>query len=79
MRAGLKSSLIMAQESSMSRSGALASDWYFLGRVRSLDEISADLDALTPQSVSAYAKRLDEPDANPTILTLGPSALKLPP
>ena len=34
MRAGLKSSLIMAQESSMSRSGALASDWYFLGRVR---------------------------------------------
>ena len=31
MRAGLKSSLIMAQESSMSRSGSLASDWYYLG------------------------------------------------
>ena len=28
MRAGLKSSLIMQQESSMSRSGSLASDWY---------------------------------------------------
>ena len=41
MRAGLKSSLIMQQESSMSRSGSLASDWYYLGRVRSLDEISA--------------------------------------
>ena len=25
----------------MSRSGALASDWYFLGRVRPLEEISA--------------------------------------
>ena len=48
MRAGLKSSLIMAQESSMSRSAALASDWYFLNRVRPLEEISAQLDALTP-------------------------------
>ena len=37
MRAGLKSSLIMAQESSMSRSGSLASDWYFLGRVRPIE------------------------------------------
>ena len=40
MRAGLKSSLIMAQESSMSRSSSLASDWYFLGRVRPIEEIS---------------------------------------
>jgi predicted Zn-dependent peptidase len=79
MRAGLKSSLIMAQESSMSRSGALASDWYFLGRVRSLDEIAAELDALTPESVSDYAARLVQPGANPTILTLGPIALRLPP
>ena len=46
MRAGLKSSLIMAQESSMSRSGSLASDWYFLGRVRPIEEIAAELDAL---------------------------------
>ena len=57
MRAGLKSSLIMAQESSMSRSGALASDWYFLGRVRPLEEISAALDALTPEDVSALRRR----------------------
>ncbi len=55
MRAGLKSSLIMAQESSMARSGSLASDWFYLGRVRSLAEISAALDALTPESVSEYA------------------------
>ena len=69
MRAGLKSSLIMAQESSMSRSSSLASDWFYLGRVRSLDEISAALDALTPESVSDYAAgfkdlaRPDHPDA----------------
>ena len=40
MRAGLKSSLIMQQESSMSRAGSLASDWFYLGRVRPIDEIA---------------------------------------
>jgi predicted Zn-dependent peptidase len=76
MRAGLKSSLIMQQESSMSRSGSLASDWFYLGRVRSLDEISSALDALTPESVTAYAAGEDL-DAM-TILTLGPTALVFP-
>nr|WP_303652854.1 pitrilysin family protein [Paludisphaera mucosa] len=74
MRAGLKSSLIMAQESSMSRSNALASDWYFLGRVRTLDEIARELDALTPESVSDYARTLLNLE-DLTILTLGPTPL----
>ncbi len=77
MRAGLKSSLIMAQESSMSRSSALASDWYFLGRVRPLEEISAELDALTPRSVSDYAAEFAELH-DLTILTLGPTPLRFP-
>jgi predicted Zn-dependent peptidase len=77
MRAGLKSSLIMAQESSMSRSGALASDWYFLGRVRPIEEIATALDALTPEGVSAYAAGLVQP-RDLTILTLGPNALVCP-
>jgi predicted Zn-dependent peptidase len=77
MRAGLKSSLIMAQESSMSRSGALASDWYFLVRVRPLSEISMALDALTPEEVSQYAAGRAKPDEM-TILTLGPNELTLP-
>ncbi|MDR3620278.1 MAG: pitrilysin family protein [Paludisphaera borealis] len=76
MRAGLKSSLIMAQESSMSRSSALASDWYFLNRVRPLAEIARELDALTPDSVSDYAKRLLNLD-DLTILTLGPNPLNI--
>ena len=79
MRAGLKSSLIMAQESSMSRSGSLASDWYFLGRVRPIEEIAAELDALTPESVSDYAATLQATADDLTILTLGPTALRLPP
>jgi predicted Zn-dependent peptidase len=77
MRAGLKSSLIMAQESSMSRSSALASDWYFLGRVRPLEEISSELDALTPRSVSDYATGFVHL-RDLTILTLGPTALRFP-
>ncbi|WP_250847227.1 M16 family metallopeptidase [Aquisphaera insulae] len=77
MRAGLKSSLIMAQESSMSRSSGLASDWYFLGRVRPIEEISAELDRLTPESVSAHAATF--PDAaGITMLTLGPTPLRWP-
>jgi predicted Zn-dependent peptidase len=76
MRAGLKSGLIMAQESSMARSSALAVDWYFLGRVRPLEEISAALDALSAADVSEYAAR--QPIDEATILTLGPKALELP-
>lgn len=76
MRAGLKSALVMQQESSRSRSGALAADWYHLGRVRSLEEISAALDALTPDSVSAFAAA--HAPADMTIITLGPKALVLP-
>lgn len=76
MRAGLKSSLIMQQESTMSRSSSLASDWYYLGRVRPLPEISAALDALTPEAVGEFAsrQRIDEM----TLVTLGPKPLTIP-
>jgi len=76
MRAGLKSSLIMQQESSMSRSSSLTSDWFYLGRVRPLDEVSAALDALTPESVSAFAA--GQATREMTIVTLGPSPLVFP-
>lgn len=76
MRAGLKSSWIMQQESSLARSSQIASDLYYLGRVRSLDEIAAALDALTPDSVSRFCR--DLPRDRMTILTLGPTALRFP-
>ena len=76
MRAGLKSSVIMQQESTMSRSGSLASDWFYLRRVRSLEEISAALDALTPEGVSAFAARQTFDEM--TVVTLGPKALAVP-
>lgn len=76
MRAGLKSSLVMQQESSMSRSASLASDWFYLGRIRPVEEIASALDALTPESVSTHAKNQDL--SAMTILTLGPTPLDLP-
>jgi predicted Zn-dependent peptidase len=76
MRAGLKSSLIMQQESSMSRSASLASDWYYLGRVRPMEEIASALDALTVESVGEFARRQAIDDL--TVLTLGPKALEMP-
>jgi predicted Zn-dependent peptidase len=76
MRAGLKTSLIMQQESSLGRAGALASDWFHLGRVRSLEEIASALDALTPAAVSDFAHQTRH--AESTILTLGPTPLEFP-
>lgn len=75
VQAGLKSSLIMQQESTNARAGALASDWYFLGRVRSFDEIQSSIDTLTPHSIIGHLER--HPPGEFTIVTLGPQALKL--
>ncbi len=74
VQAGLKSSLIMQQESTNARAGALASDWYFLGRVRDFDEIQAAIDGLTPAGIVAHLERC--PPRDFTIVTLGPNPLK---
>jgi len=76
VRAGLKSSVIMQEESTSSRAGALASDWYYLGRVRSMDEIQQAIDALSPKSILEHVKKY--PPGDFTIVTLGKNALKLP-
>jgi predicted Zn-dependent peptidase len=75
VRVGLKSSLIKAEESTTSRAGTLASDWYYLGRIRSFDEIQSAINGLTPESIVAYLRR--QPPGNFTIVTLGPEPLKV--
>ncbi len=75
VQAGLKSSLIMQQESTSSRASALASDWYYLNRVRSLDEIQGEVEQLSPESIADYARRY--PPTNLTLVTLGPNPLEL--
>jgi len=74
VRAGLKSSVIMQEESTSARAGALASDWYYLGRVRPIEEIQAAIDGLSAAQIVAYVKK--NPPRDMTVVTLGPAALK---
>lgn len=74
VQAGLKSSLIMQEESTSARAGALASDWYYLGRIRRLDEIQAAIDGLSPRKIVSFVRR--RPPGEFTLVTLGPKALK---
>lgn len=76
VKAGLKSSLIMQEESTSARAGAIATDWYYLGRVRSFDEIQAAIDGLTPAAVVDHVGR--HPAKGMTLVTLGPEALTMP-
>ena len=62
-------SLIMQEESSRARAGALARDWWILGRVRTLDEITAAINAVTPDSIGAFYQSC--PVGEPSVVTLG--------
>ncbi len=76
LKARVKSGLIMQGESSSARSGAIARDWYHLGQARTLAEIGALVDALTVNDINEYLQ--ENPPRNFTVVTLGPTALKVP-
>ncbi|MEX0678297.1 MAG: pitrilysin family protein [Pirellulales bacterium] len=76
LKARIKSGLIMQQESSIARAGAIARDWYHLGRVRTLEEISRLLDDLSCESINRYLAA--HPPGDFTIVTLGPKPLEVP-
>ncbi|MBX9584790.1 MAG: insulinase family protein [Gemmataceae bacterium] len=76
VKAGLKSSLIMQEESTSARAGAIATDWYYLGRVRPFEEIQAAIDGLTPAGVLDHLGR--HPVRDMTLVTLGPDPLRMP-
>jgi predicted Zn-dependent peptidase len=77
VKAGLKSALIMKQESTSARAGSNSADWYFLSRVRPLSEIQSAIDALTPAKIVEHLKRYPAKDL--TVVTLGPEPLELKP
>lgn len=72
-KARAKSSLVMQQESSRGRAGSLARNWFFLGKIRTLDEVRDKIDALTVESILDYVHR--RPAEDFTILTIGPEEL----
>ncbi len=75
LKARIKSSLIMQQESSSARSSAIARDWYHLQSVRTLDEVSRIIDELSRESINAYLRR--RPPADFTVVTLGSAPLEV--
>jgi predicted Zn-dependent peptidase len=73
-KVGLKSSLILSSESSSSRAGAIASDYYMLGRVRGLDEIKNKIEETSVDSVLGFLRSNKFKDF--TVVTVGPKCLK---
>ena len=76
LKAKIKSSLIMQQESSPARSAAIAADWYHLGRVQTVDELGQIIDDLSCNSINAYLS--SNPPQNFTVVTLGANQLENP-
>ena len=76
LKVRIKSALIMQQESSPARSSSIAADWYFLGRVQSVDEIGRIVDGLTCDSINTYLR--ENPPRDFTIVTLGADELEVP-
>ncbi len=75
-KVGLKSSLVMSSESSSARSSNLGSDFYLLGKVRTLDEIKDNIEKTTVESVTGFLK--DFTLGNFTICTIGPKEINPP-
>ncbi len=73
---GLKASTIMSGESTSSRAGAIAHDYITRGRLRTIDEIVAAIDAVNVEHVNAYLK--NNPAENFTIAIVGPKELQIP-
>jgi predicted Zn-dependent peptidase len=73
---GMLSGLVMQEESSRARAGAIARDMWMLGRVRSLDEVTEKINAVTAASIAEFYDR--SPAKDFSIVTLGPRELQRP-
>jgi predicted Zn-dependent peptidase len=74
-RVGVLSDLVMQSEATRARAGSVARDQYLLGRVRSMQEIRAGVEAVTPDSIYEFLER--HPARDFTVVTLGPQALEV--
>jgi predicted Zn-dependent peptidase len=73
-KVGLKAALILQSESSSSRAGGIASDYYMFGRVRSLDEIKNKVEETSVDSVLAFLRNNKFKDY--TVVTIGPKEVR---
>jgi predicted Zn-dependent peptidase len=75
LKARVKSSLIMQQESSASRAMSMAGDWYHRGRLLSLETVSASIEALTVASINRYLA--EHPPQDFSVATVGSRPLEV--
>lgn len=71
---GMKAGLVMQGESTSARAGAIAADQYLLDHPRTLEEVSAQVDALTLDEVVRFVT--EHPPGAMTTVTIGPEPLQ---
>jgi predicted Zn-dependent peptidase len=76
LKARVRSSLIMQQEISTARSGSMAADWHHLARVRTMDEVSSIIEALTCERINKFLA--ENPPGDFVVTTLGAKKLEMP-
>ena len=76
VKARAKSSLVMQQESTAARAGAMARQWFHLGRVRTLAEDLQRLDELSVESIENWLNK--NPLEDITTVFLGRDPLEVP-
>ncbi len=75
LKVQIRSHLIMQQESSRSRAASIAGDWFYLGRVRPLEELNSLIQNLTVGEVNTFLRQ--HPAAEFDLVTLGPRPLEV--
>lgn len=73
---GLKSRVVMQGESTSARANALANDFYVFGRPRALEEVAAEIDAVSLDGLNQFLDR-NRPDSM-TVLNIGSEPLSIP-
>ena len=76
LKTRIKSSLVFEQESSAARSGQIASDWYYLGRVPDREEVCDRVDQLTVDGLVEYCREHSPREFS--LVTVGSQPLELP-
>ncbi len=75
-RVQTKSALVMQGESTSARAASLASDWFYLKQIRSLEQISQAFDAVTDQQIRQCLEAY--PAENFTQVVVGPEDVQTP-
>lgn len=76
LKVSIRSSLVMQQESSRSRAASIAGDYFHLGKVRTLDEVTDIINGLTVERINEYIAANPPCDFN--LVSLGQNQLEEP-